>query len=1109
MWNQLDSKHKRKYGASNDEEPESVNTKAPDKEKLRALFYPDSDSDDDPIAAIKRRQIAANKRRRELKKAELKNSSPDVLSRGAAEKSESPKRHCSSSQHMRNDRNPPKSKSLEIIAEKPAIDAIDRTTEQCKSKPIPSHSILSSSTTSTLRQEYLSNYGNEDAKREVGRGNQDLDSPNNTKTDAPKPFLSTIQKSTQYTTASSRSTQATTTDASPITAKDVKTPKNVLWTSLHSQHLLVRHPVVFNPRDKVAGFDLDQTLVNWIVPNGSWPTSVHQYELWNANVVDKLRELDKDGYKLVIFSNQGGIKGALQGKTAAKVKTIIDWIAKKVGRPIFAICSTMSGSEYHKPNTGMWVMMESRCNAGLEVRPDASIYVGDSDGTGEGYQLEGVDKAFAENVGQLKFYSVKEFFGESNLELRRSTLNVNSPPPFRYIVPDEAILERTALLGGYLQTPILLILVGVQGSGKSTFCQSLGQGWCHLSQDTIDNGKPGERKAVEVAAKSILKEKQKSVVIDRMHLDATQRQYFVQIGKEARVKVHCLVFLASKEVIVKRVSERINHPGSVEGERGAQLAIGSLSRLMKPTYEEGFSLISCSCTNDAPILDAYRSVGSTRSQALRKSVSLCNCDEEENIPHLQMITMGTLKLKKQDVSPSISLASRLGFTSIDTAPTYGNESTIGNSLQRQNKISLTIKVPKRAVHPAQARDEVTKSLSELKRKCVDTVLLHWPSDLIEADSLVAVWKELELMKKEGLCKVLGVCNFSISALLTLIPACTVKPSINQVERHPLLPQYDLLDYCSTVGITVQAHTPLGCGNLLQHSVINRVAKESGITPAQCCLSWNIRQGVPVVVKSANAAHLREIATLLHDDFDSLALSGNHMKELSELGKTNHRFVAPSFMFKPGSVYSWEEATPEAEYVLPVIPNPQYSIGPGEEKISFFLFLAIRENKSNAFSKGIASCEACCPPMVHSHCFQRDGTRHITLYQGELTKNEALTLRYEQNHTDSDVSLPLEIAFDGWMPWEAGCYLRVEQSCKKKLESLVAKVVGLPASPTGSRKCDHLSLYRRRAYHNGDEFRVAVANIKKNNMIQSWGSVEGISIRLKMMQGAYEDCIVLA
>ncbi len=1151
-----------------------------DKEKLRAAFYPDSDSDDDPIGTIKRRQIAANKRKREEQmiaaqaSQQAKNNNNAVSSqtsgfkRAAILENNNKNSSTNSSSSFTTSRfatpqNVTKNNNDQVCAESKSLEDTDDVIFE-REQPVDSDknnatdvalgtdkggcgvvSVLSSESSSpkqvlphpefdndpsptTMIKKDVESSENEPKQQLLSSENEvatakedtDLSSPGNNNGNVVHLTLESSSKKSPEaaaTTAILPTTNNAPVESSPIVAKEVKTPKSVSWVSLHSQHLLVRCPVIFNPKEKAAGFDLDSTLVNWNLPPGIFPSHVHQYELWNASVIDKLRKLDKEGYKIVVFSNQGGIKGALQGKIAARVKSVIDWIAKKVGRPVFAVISTMSDSEYHKPRLGMWEIMKSRCNGGVEVRPDQSFFVGDSDGTGtDEYQLRGVDKAFAENVGreknmQMVFYTPREFFGVSNVELRNSTLPNDSTPLPRYSVPQRANLERGALMGGYVKQPILLILVGVQGSGKSTFAKGLGQGWCHLSQDTIDNGRPGERKDVEKAARAMLQQSKTNVVIDRMHLDKQQRQYFIQIGKEAGVHVHCLVFMVSKEEVVRRVKQRTNHPGAVEGERGAKLAVSSLSKLVCPTYDEGLALINYTYTGDGPILDAYKSIGSNGiRQPSRKSISFYNGDE--NTGSLQMISLGTFKMKRQVVSSSMSNAIRLGINSIDTAPTYDNETEIGIAL-RGHTVNVTVKVPKRAIHPNQARTEVMKSLSSLGVKCADVVLLHWPSDLIDANTLLPVWKELESLKKEGFCKAIGVCNFSIAALQKLISICTVKPAMNQVERHPLLPQNDLIDYCISAGVVLQAHSPLGGGKLLMNSTVNKIAEESGMSPAQVLVTWNLQQAIPVVVKSSSPNHLSEIAALLHENTDNLALSAVHMKELSELGLSpgfaTQRFVAPPFMFRSGALYSWEEdKLYDGDYIDPVVPNKQFSIGSGEEKLSVVLYMAIREKKSSVFSEGLAMCEANCPPNVQSHCFQRDGTRHITLYQGELSKTQARLLRYKQDQTDVDISLPLNIDFDGWMSWEAGCYLSVEQNSRRSLESLLDKVVGLPHG--FRKKCDHLSLYRNRKFPGpAHEFRLACNKIKQATLNQRWGSVEGVSIRLKIMQGDYEDCIVLA
>jgi diketogulonate reductase-like aldo/keto reductase len=185
--------------------------------------------------------------------------------------------------------------------------------------------------------------------------------------------------------------------------------------------------------------------------------------------------------------------------------------------------------------------------------------------------------------------------------------------------------------------------------------------------------------------------------------------------------------------------------------------------------------------------------------------------------------------------------------------------------------------------------------------------------LIEAGSLQSVWKELEAMKAEGICKVIGVCNFSINALQQLLTVCDVKPAINQVERHPMLPQYDLLEYCQSQGIVVQAHTPLGHGNkvLMENEKILRVANESQLTPAQVLLLWNIQQGVPVITKFTSDEHSRDIIPILQS---KISLSPRQMKVLDEISASSAeeevRFVAPPFMYKPGATYSWGDKPPQ-------------------------------------------------------------------------------------------------------------------------------------------------------------------------------------------------------
>lgn len=736
---------------------------------------------------------------------------------------------------------------------------------------------------------------------------------------------------------------------------------------------------------KVLGLDMNRTIYDSVK---QYPQNLQDYEIYNNDTITKLKKAyEKDNFTLILFINEGRIRSASNGKTAQKVKQLIEYIADQLnnspsseGVPLYALISTQKHSGLHKPNTDLWKKAEQIL--GMSFDKETSLFVGDginrevevereNNNEEEGKEnksnfpppvyeiIKGEDEEFASNIG-IRFQTPWDFFGTSNKKLRfEQNILISKSSMIPYSEPPSyALQERRDLRSKLLEGPILLLLCGAQGSGKSFFCEELlktiscGQlpgkevenplivNWKHYSQDTICNGTPGTRQDVENMTTLALEEGY-NVVVDRMHLNQEQRSHFLELAKRVdnNIHVHILVFNTSKETIKERVKNRVNH--IVKGKRGADLAVQSFNNLEMPIYEEGFQLISCtkSETGVERYVEMYRHVAN--SQKLKSSVCVKNNNTSTRrmtLPsaikikkNLEMpsVTLGTYKMNKSVTRQIIQEAFKLGFRGVDTAPTYNNETEIGEALalvgvdnsNEQNRSSFcTVKVPKRATSKEQVLSELNTSLQKLEISKADLLLLHWPSDVISMNTLEEVWKAMEQCVGEDKASSLGVCNFNINALRLLLPKCDKYfPVVNQVERHIRLPQWELINFCDQHDILVQAHSTLGQGSLLDDVDVIKVVKEeeesiveSTSAVGKILIQWNILQGIPVVTKCSSRKHLENAVEVLKESYaHHKLLSNSSMKELNNICKSKSdekRLVNPPFMIGDQS-YCWSLRNP--------------------------------------------------------------------------------------------------------------------------------------------------------------------------------------------------------
>jgi diketogulonate reductase-like aldo/keto reductase len=296
---------------------------------------------------------------------------------------------------------------------------------------------------------------------------------------------------------------------------------------------------------------------------------------------------------------------------------------------------------------------------------------------------------------------------------------------------------------------------------------------------------------------------------------------------------------------------------------------------------------------------------------------------------IPVVGFGTLIPDPVETVDATKTALEVGFRHLDCAERYRNEDAVGDALLQsftagvleRADVFVTTKLWNTNHRPDRVGPALKASLGRLGLDYIDCYLIHTPFAFAPGDdqdprdesgqviyddgvTLSDTWRALEHLVDDGQCRSIGLSNVSLQAVRDIVAVARIKPAVVQVESHPYLPEWDLLDYCLEQGIVLQAFAALGHSlspRVVDDPVITEIAQSLHVTPGQVVLSWAAQRGCAFLTTSTKPEHIRE-------NFDIVPLPEDVMAAIRERITTNVRFNAVVATGVPGFIPRTDEAS---------------------------------------------------------------------------------------------------------------------------------------------------------------------------------------------------------
>lgn len=238
--------------------------------------------------------------------------------------------------------------------------------------------------------------------------------------------------------------------------------------------------------------------------------------------------------------------------------------------------------------------------------------------------------------------------------------------------------------------------------------------------------------------------------------------------------------------------------------------------------------------------------------------------------HMPLVFQGAGSPKEGTTAEeTVRKALEVGYVAFDTAAFDSSYDDIGVAAalrdRPRNSFFITTKINSVTLYdPAQTREFLDEALHHLGLEYVDLMLVHgpgqWANMTVEA-SLQQQWAKLEEFYRDGKARAIGVSNYCVRAMKSVLKTASVTPHVNQVIYHAGMGEdpEGVITFARAHNITIQAESPTDWANprIMTGEPYKSIAAKHGKTGLQVALRWLVQRNHSLIVGAHSKKHMVE------------------------------------------------------------------------------------------------------------------------------------------------------------------------------------------------------------------------------------------------------------